>query len=64
MRYMIKRRSRSGGMEYLVNAIYSRGYRWDKVAAEKVHYFTSKATARQNARKYEGTMVVAEFPVI
>jgi hypothetical protein len=65
MHYMVRRQSRSGGAEYLVPAKTGRkGYRWDKVGASDIKYFTRKATARRNAKVYDGNAFLAEFPAI
>jgi hypothetical protein len=54
--YIVRRQSRSGGAEYLLQATTKKGYRWGKVCAEQVHVFSNSSTARRNAKKYGGNM--------
>jgi len=57
--FIVKRRSLSGGQEYLVKSTGKgeRGYRWDKVARKAVYVFAKRDTARKNAYKYGGEYI-------
>ena len=59
--YMVRKQSRSGGAEYLVERVLMRSpkFRWGKVAIESVHMFNSKAAARRNAKIYGGKVASA-----
>jgi hypothetical protein len=52
--FIVKRQSRSGGAEYLVEATTRKGYRWGKVGLEQVRHFASRSSAQRNAEKYDG----------
>jgi len=60
--FIIRRCSKSGGSQYLVEGVHSR-YRWSKTAIQSARKFTTKSSATKLANTYGGD-VVSVRPII